>query len=113
MERLSTEKPLEMFFVSASSHAVYYTRKLRYFVQFFDFVPLIKDSKGKKLEPSELKEVYLRTEAEREVAISILNSSLFFWFFCAFSDVRNVNKREINAFRCSLDIMQPEVISEL
>jgi len=113
LERLSADKPLEMFFGSAGSHLVRYTRKLRYFVQFFDFVPLIKDSKGKKLEPSELKELHLRTEEEREVAIAILNSSLFFWFFCAFSDVRNVNKREINAFRCTLDKMSPQVISQL
>ena len=113
LERVSAEKPLELFFGGSGSHLVRYTRKLRYFVQFFDFIPLIKDSKGKKLEPSELKELHLQTEEERDVSIAVLNSSLFFWFFCAFSDVRNVNKREINAFRCSLDKMSPQVISNL
>ena len=33
--------------------------------------------------------------------------------FFAFSEVRNVNKREINAFKCSLAKMKPDVISEL
>lgn len=111
--RLSRETPLEAYFTGASQFVVFYTRKLRYFVQFFDFVPIIKDSKGKKLEPSELKDLYLRDEAQRDVALAILNSSLFFWFFCAYSDVRNVNRREIMAFRCSLDKMTKPVVSKL
>lgn len=64
-------------------------------------------------EPSELKELHLRDEAQQQVVTALLNSSLFFWFFCAFSDVRNVNRREINAFRCSLDQMQSDVLLEL
>jgi hypothetical protein len=113
LARLSKETPLERYFTDTSPHVVYYTRKLRYFVQFFDFVPLIRDSKGKKLEPSELKELHLGNEEQKDVAIAVLNSSLFFWFFCAFSDVRNVNRREILTFRCSLDKMRPDVIHNL
>ena len=36
-------------------HSVYYTRKLSHFVQILDFVPSIKDAKGKVRPPSELK----------------------------------------------------------
>ncbi len=113
LARLSADNPLGRYFVRASPHFVYYTRKLRYFVQFFDFVPLLRDSEGTKLEPSELKELYLCNETKKKVVISVLNSSLFFWFFCAFSDVRNVNKREISAFKCSLDDMNPGAASDL
>ncbi len=104
---------MSTYFLSASKQIVNYTRKLRYFVQFFDFIPLIINDKSKKIEPSELKELYLKDEAQKEITISILNSSLFFWFFCAFSDVRNVNKREISAFRCSIDKMKPTIVLEL
>ena len=38
---------------------------------------------------------------------------LFFWFFCVFSDVRNVNKREINGFRFSLDNIESGVEYDL
>ncbi len=113
LTRLLTENPLERYFMSTSPHVVYYTRKLRYFVQFFDFVPLIKDSKGKRLKPSELKELHLRDKTQKEVVIAVLNSSLFFWFFCTFSDVRNVNKREILGFKCSLDKIRVDVIADL
>jgi hypothetical protein len=49
-----------------------------------------------------LKEVYLHDDAFRYVVVSVLNSSLFFWFFSTFSDVRNLNRRDINHFRCTL-----------
>jgi hypothetical protein len=88
---------------------IYYTRKLRYFVQFFDFVPEIRDAHNKKIEPSELKELIARTEGEKAALLCALNSSLFFWFFSAFSDVRNINRREIEWFRFSLDSLSPEL----
>ncbi len=113
LERLSKEKPFNSYFAKDSKHAVYYTRKLRYFVQFFDFVPRMTDSKGKRLEPTELKEIHFTSAAYKEAAISILNSSLFYWFFCAFSDVRNVNRREIEAFPCTLSTMRQDVVSRL
>jgi hypothetical protein len=113
MKKLSIEKPISTYFLNASKQIVSYTRKLRYFVQFFDFIPLIINDKSKKIEPSELKELHLKDAAQKEITISILNSSLFFWFFCAFSDVRNVNKREISAFRCSIEQMKPAIVSKL
>jgi hypothetical protein len=113
LQRLMTNQPLELYFGKESSHKLFYTRKLRYFIQFFDFVPLIKNAKGQRLEPTELKELHVRDQTQKETAIAILNSSLFFWFFCVFSDVRNVNKREINAFRCSLDALSSENVVSL
>ena len=113
LNRLSPEKSLEHFLIQHTVNVIYYTRKLRYFVQFFDFIPLIKDSKGKKRAPSELKELFLNDAMQKGAATAILNSSLFFWFFCTFSDVRNVNRREIDAFRCSLNKMDPDVRKKL
>src|SRR5947207_63555 len=101
LARLSANRQLSTFFQKRAAHVVYYTRKLRYFVQFYDFVPLIRDAKGQIIEPSELKELYLEDQVKRDIVIALLNSNLFFWFFNAFSDVRNVNRREIEHFRCS------------
>jgi type I restriction-modification system DNA methylase subunit len=81
LTRLSKENPLKTYFSYKSKNIAYYTRKLRYFVQFFDFIPEIKDSKGKKIEPSELKMIYFDSNIHRDVVIAILNSNLFFWFF--------------------------------
>ena len=81
---------------------VYYTRKVRYFVVFLSDVPRIVDSKARVMEPSELKELIFADIPARDAALAALNSSLFFWFFSAYSDVRNVNRREIELFRIDL-----------
>lgn len=113
LRKLGGQKPLKHFFSSSAQHAVIYTRKVRYFVQFFDFVPSIEDGNGNALMPSELKKLHFESLLYRDAVIALLNSNLFFWFFNVFSDVRNVNRREIEAFRFSLDSSQDEVLKEL
>ena len=113
LRKLSAYKPLCVCLMRRSEHIIYYTRKVRYFVQFFDFVPEIIDEKGIKIDPSELKLFYLESNLKRDVALSILNSSIFFWFYSAYSDVRNVNRREILAFPCSIDQMDKKTMELL
>jgi hypothetical protein len=97
-----TGKPLGNFTVRNSQNIVYYTRKVRYFVQFFLTIPRITDSRGKTVPPTELKELAFPTRGARDAAVAVLNSNLFFWFFSAYSDVRNVNRREVELFRIDL-----------
>ena len=101
--KLGNDNALKNQFLKHSVYHIYYTRKVRYFVQFFDFVPEIHDSNGKLVDPSELKTFGVPTAVGRDVGIAVLNSGLFFWFFSVYSDVRNLNRREIEAFPCSLD----------
>jgi hypothetical protein len=110
---LSLQKPVASFLRRTTEHVIYYTRKLRYFVLFLDFVPGIRDQQGQELQPSELKELRVDSPRERDCLLAALNSGLFFWFFSVFSDVRNVNRREILAFRCSLDEIADENAEEL
>ena len=103
LKKLSTgNQPLSHFTVRTTKHILYYTRKVRYFVQFFLKVPRIRNAAGKKVPPTELKELGFATAANRDAAVATLNSSLFFWFFSAYSDVRNVNRREVEAFPIDL-----------
>ena len=113
LEKLGAKQTLGIALVKAGGKVIYYTRKLRYFVQFFDFIPEIRDGKNKLLEPSELKALNAKSESEKAALLCCLNSSLFFWFFTAFSDVRNVNKREIEWFRLGLDSLSPELKLQL
>jgi hypothetical protein len=91
-------KAVSNFLLSTSSHKVKYTRKLQYFIQFFDSPPKIFDAKRSIIEPTELKSISLDSELDKFIVMSALNSSLFFWFFITFSDCRNVNSREILKF---------------
>jgi len=103
LSRVAEEHRLDSYLRNKSPFRVLYTRKVRYFVQFFDFIPQMYDSKGGVLDPSELKEMFLDSESARDETLALLNSGLFFWFFNVYSDVRNVNRREMEAFRCSID----------
>ena len=114
LHKLSRQRRIDSFYLSNTSrHSIYYTRKVRYFVQFFDFIYKITDSQGHRLEPSELKQIHLANPEQRDIVLAVLNSGLFFWFFCAYSDVRNVNRREIEAFPCTIDEMADQVGGEL
>ena len=96
-----------------SKNVLYHTRKLRYFVQFLDSPPKIIDSKGKQKVTSELKELLFDKPNYRDVALATYNSSLFYWFYIAFSDCRNVNKREVHAFPLDFSKMNQNVLSPL
>ncbi len=109
LEKLSRKTTVGTRLVKSGRSVVFYTRKLRYFVQFFDFVPEIRDGTNRRIEPSELKQLFARNEEEKAALLCCLNSSLFFWFFTAFSDVRNVNRREIEWFRFGVDVLAPEL----
>jgi methylase of polypeptide subunit release factors len=113
LHRFSNQRTIKSYFHNEADAIVYYTRKLRYFVQFYDFVPIIKDATGNSIDPSELKKIYVATEDDRDVLIAILNSNLFFWFFTLYSDVRNVNRREIEYFRCSISLIPQDIVLEL
>ena len=110
---LSKERPLGSCFERKSEFPVFYTRKARYFVQFLDFVPEIRDGSGNQLAPTELKKIFLDSSERRDAVLAALNSGLFFWFFSAYSDVRNLNRREIEQFPCSLKEFQKNTVSEL
>lgn len=85
-----------------SKYVVCHTRKLRYFVQFLDCAPIIYNEDGSIRETSELKKIYYASNEDRYAAIAAYLSTLFFWFFLSFSDCRNLNKREVDAFPFNL-----------
>lgn len=80
------------------AHKIYYTRKLSGFVQILNFVPSITDDVGDERPPSELKEMAFADKSSSLVALALLNSSIFYWFLTLYSDVRNLNKREVFGF---------------
>ena len=81
---------------------LYHTRKLRYFVQFLDKAPIIYNEDGSLRVTSELKSINYDSDEKRYGAIAVYLSTLFFWYFIAHSDCRNLNKREVDAFPFNL-----------
>lgn len=86
-----------------SSHRIFYSRKVGYFLQILDFEPLVLDGNGIRRPPSEFKELRFGTEKQARIALCCLNSNLFYWFITVASDCRHVNKREIDGFPINLN----------
>lgn len=99
---ISEDALIGQYITNYGGQVIYYTRKLSHFVQILDFIPTILDSNNRKREPSELKKLTFNREVDRDVFLAILNSNLFYWLITAYSDCRNLNKREINLVRFNL-----------
>lgn len=84
---------------SNTEQKIYYTRKVSFFLQFLDFIPIVKNSDGDRREPSELKKLNFDSEKERNKVLASLTSSLFYWYYIINADCRNLNKREVVSFK--------------
>jgi hypothetical protein len=99
----SRRRRLAMYYSKIGSSQVYYTRKVGYFLQILNFVPVLLDATGKQRPPSELKEIRFPSQAYADLALACLSSNLFYWFVTVFSDCRNLNRREIDGFPVAID----------
>lgn len=87
----------------AADHAVpnrfHYKRRWSYFLLFTDFVPPIWDvSTGQERMPTEFHPVDVVPQVPAHALLAVFSSTLFWWWFSAFTDNRNVNRGELAAF---------------
>jgi len=95
----SVSSRLEAALAADTRHRVYYTRKFGYFLAFLDFIPRVVEIRsGRKVSPSELKDLCLASQETVLAVMAALSSSTFFWFWNVLSDCRNLNRRDILAF---------------
>jgi hypothetical protein len=111
-------QPVALFERKCARNSLYYTRKVSFFLQFLDFIPMVQDAEGRQRDPSELKILTFQEREERNLALAALSFSLFYWFNIVNSDCRNLNKREIAAFplgtvRKTSHVGLPDLISKL
>jgi hypothetical protein len=81
---------------------VYYHNAPRYWVRAMTFAPYFRNQRdGEKLS-AQVKTLPARNATDAGAAAAALNSSLFYWWFVAFSDSRHLNRREIDRFPLGL-----------
>jgi hypothetical protein len=76
----------------------YYSRKVNSFLQILDFVPEVRDGRGKLRPPSEFKEMNFADASHAAAAFCLFNSTLFRWFMDVVSDGSHLNRRETDLF---------------
>jgi hypothetical protein len=75
---------LEML-VERAAEPIYIHRIVRYFVKALDFVPVFIDAEGSRGRSEDYKEFRFKGDVKPFV-LALLNSSLFYWFWRAYSD---------------------------
>jgi len=100
-------KPVTAHRSSASGNVVNYSRKVGYFLQVIDFVPLVLSGDGTRRPPSEFKTMYLTSREAAGATLASLNSSMFYWFITLLSDCRHLNKREVESFPLAGSLLKP------
>jgi hypothetical protein len=83
--------------VRTGPHSINFSRKVGYFLQVLNFQPRVVDGDGNLRPPSEFKSLTFSAPAQKQSALALLNSNLFYWFMTIFSDCRHLNKREVDA----------------
>jgi hypothetical protein len=83
-------------YTAISKSATYYSRKVNAFLQILDFVPEVRDGRGRKRPPSEFKELKFAKPSYAAAVFCLLNSTLFRWFIDVVSDGSHLNRREID-----------------
>ena len=79
---------------------LYYTRKFNYFLSFLDVIPKVVEIETREeVPPSELKSLSFETRDEMLGGVAVFSSTTFFWFWNVLSDCRNMNRRDLLAFR--------------
>lgn len=83
--------------VSERGQPIYVHRIVRYFVKAIDFIPYFWNEKEGLKKSEDYKPFFL--DHQKRLAISaIINSSLFYWFWHAFSDGFHCGYRDVRAF---------------
>jgi len=88
-----------------SPHAVYFHNAPQYWIRAMNFVPYFWNERGGEQISSHVKSLYLADKADASIAASVLNSSLFYWWFILLSNCRDLVMREIERFPLGLEKM--------
>lgn len=103
--RLRKEPPLSTYLVNEGSKSkiIWYHNAPQYWIRAMNFIPTFE---GKSADiSSHVKKLYANDSKKRDQIISVLNSSLFYWFFVISSNCRDLTQREISNFNIDLDNM--------
>ena len=113
LNKISKQCHLSLFLDKNSGGRIYYHNAPQYFTRFTDFVPFFQNALGEQIQSSHVKSVGVIESNDTMLIISILNSSLFNWFYILCSNCRDLTSREIYNFPIDLNAISIELTGEL
>lgn len=108
LEKLRKEPPLSIYLHKKKKNINYLTDQIiwyhaapQYWIRAMDFIPKYEGN-GKDIS-SKVKTIIVNDSKRRNQIISIINSSLFYWFFIITADGRDLTEGVNNSFNINLD----------
>jgi hypothetical protein len=89
---------------------LFYQEACRYWLKAFDRLPYFARN-GKRMEPPHGRVIALKSANASSLAACLLNSSLFYWYYSAFSDCEHVNDVLLRTFVVPEDILREDWIA--
>jgi len=89
-----------------SENIIWYHNAPQYWIRAMDFVPVFSNKMNSA--SSHVKPLCIINKKYSRIIISVLNSSLFYWYFVSSSNCRDLTLREIENFGMDLDKLSKE-----
>jgi hypothetical protein len=102
LEKMAGRPPLCKF-TGFGDKALYYHNCPVNWIRATTFVPAFRSDRDGTKVSTQVRQLNFQNEQLRDAAISIINSSLFFWHWLIYSDCYHLTDREIGGFLIDLD----------
>jgi hypothetical protein len=110
---LGANSRLEMFFYRGGKDTLYYHNAPQYFIRAHSFIPYFWNEKDGEKISVQNKTIPFENKEQRDITITLLVSSLFYWWFVLQSDCRHLNAKEISSFPFDLQKVKKEHAKDL
>ena len=95
---INKQKINDKYSQSISNNIVYYHNAPVFFIRSMDFIPLYESASSNEPSSNHFKRLYFRDNDDKVFSLSILNSSIFFYWFTNYSANRDLTSFDINNF---------------
>lgn len=111
--KISSQKSIANYYSQRSTNIIYYHNAPQYFARFTDFVPYFVNSNGETVISSHVKPIFVTVKDDADIILSVLNSTLFYWYNLLCSNCRDLTLREINNFPITIGMVNGDNRDEL
>ena len=105
LKRIAKKRPLRDSLRRLGTSTVYFHNAPQYWIRAMDFKPYFWNEREGEQLSTQVKTLKFENKTDAQVAVAVLNSSLFYWWFLLLSDCRHLNLREIESFPVGLECM--------
>lgn len=109
LEKIRSNKTVEFFKSRTGRYKVYWVRVPGYFCQFLLEPPMARpEGGGAARVRGEVNDIAFDEKISRHVVHAILNSSIYYQFFCIYTDTRHINPSDVSEFPLDLTTFSNE-----